>query len=338
MEDRIERDQVLIDKIGKLLAVAAKTTNDAERDAFTNRAMELIAANNLDMAAIEIGGNSAKAAKRADEKHSGGLYQFQRDLWHAVADLNFCMYWNLYVYDREKVSKYYIRKYGAEYACKYHRGGYRFEHRIVGRQVNIAATVAMARYLEATIERLVRDRLPNNPSDWYSEWAHNYREGIADEIRRKIFDRREEQLAEEQKKQRAEAEAAAAARRANASTATAITLASVKQSEAAANYDFLHGEGSYAKLMADRARRAEATRKAEEEYTAWAAANPEEAKKQEEERRKAARRRTSWNAGTSSKGSKYDSGAYWAGREAGEKVSIDPQMSGGARGALASAA
>lgn len=111
---RAERDEVLIDKIGKLLAKAAGTKNEVERDLFNAKAMQLIADNNLDMAAIEIGGNSAKAAKRTDEKLAGGLYQWQRDLWKAVADLNFCMYWTLYVYDAEKASKYWIRKYGGK--------------------------------------------------------------------------------------------------------------------------------------------------------------------------------------------------------------------------------
>lgn len=63
-QDMVARDQDLIDKIGKLLAVAASTRNDEERDAFTSRAMKLLSDNNLDMAAVESGTSSAKAASR----------------------------------------------------------------------------------------------------------------------------------------------------------------------------------------------------------------------------------------------------------------------------------
>lgn len=329
-ENRVERDQVLIDKIGKLLAVAASTKNDEERDAFTQRAMDLIAQNNLDMAAITEGGASAAAAKRADEKHKGGLYQFQRDLWQAVADLNFCMYWNLYTYDKEKVSKYWIRKYGGKANVPdWRKGGYHFQHRLVGRTVNIAGTLAMCTYLEQTMDRLVRERLPNNPGDWWGSWAVAYREGMADEIVKKIYARRKEVLAEEQRKAQEARDAELEKTKGAESTGTSITLVTVKKQEEEANYDFLHGDGAFARRMAQRAKWAQEQKEADEAYTAWAKANPEEARKQEEERRKASRRRTSWNAGTGSgpkrAGDKH-SGAYWAGREKGESISIDPQM------------
>lgn len=328
--ERIERDQDMIDKIGKLLAFAASAKEQHLRDMYTAKAMDLIAQNNLDMAAIEEGTSGAKASKRADEKHSGGLYQFQRQLWHAVADLNFCMYFNLYTYDPDKVSKYWIRKCGGKQnAIDWgHGGGYRFEHRLVGRVVNIAGTVAMCQYIEQTIDRLVRERLPNNPSDWWGSWAVAYREGMADEVRTKIAARRREQLVEEQRKAEEAREAEIAKTKGMESTGTSLTLSSVKKAEEEANYDFMHGDGAYAKKMAQRAQRAEYWRLEEEKQAAWAKANPEEARKQEEARRKSARR-SSWNAGTGRgkerAGDKHN-GAYWAGREKGESISIDPQM------------
>lgn len=330
-ENRVERDQVLIDKIGKLLAVAASTKNEEERDAFTQRAMDLIAQNNLDMAAITEGGASAAAAKRADEKLKGGLYQFQRDIWEAVADLNFCMYWNLYTYVEGKVSKYWVRKYGGvANVPEWRKGGYTFQHRLVGRTVNIAATVAMCQYLEQTMDRLVRERLPNTPSDWWGSWAVAYREGMADEVVKKIRERRRQVLAEEQVKAAAAREAELEKTKGMESTGTSVTLSSVKKDEEQANYDFLNGDGAYAKKLAQRARWAQEQKEADEAYTKWAKANPEEARKQEEQRRKDSRRRTSWNAGTGSGGrdraSDKHSGAYWAGREKGESISIDQQM------------
>lgn len=331
---RAERDEALIDKIGKLLAKASSTKIEAERDLFNAKAMELIAANNLDMAAIEIGGNSAKAAKRTDEKLAGGLYQWQRDLWKAVSDLNFCMYWTLYVYDAEKTSKYWIRKYGGKANVPdWRKGGYRFQHRLVGRMVNVQATRVMAEYLSEAIERALKDELSDG-THLFSEWANGFRMGAADEVIHKLVLRREELLADEKAKElRREAELRAKAAE-GFSTERAVTLSSVKESEHAANYDFLHGEGAWAGVLARRADAARRAKEAQDRYTKWAAENPEEAKKAEEEATKERRKawRTSWNAGMGK--SKYDKGGYNTGARAGRKIGIDQQMDRGTKGAL----
>lgn len=335
VEYRAERDEVLIDKIGKLLAKAAGTKNEVERDLFNAKAMQLIEENNLSMAAIEIGGNSAKAAKRTDEKMAGGLYQWQRDLWQAVADLNFVMHFQLYTYDPDKVSKYWARRYGGvANVPEWKRGGYKFERKLVGRVVNVQATKVMAQYLEQAIERALKDELHWNEEHLFSEWANGFRSGAADEVIQKLVDRRRQVLRDERAEQlRKEAELRAKGAE-GFSTEKTLTLASVREAETAGNYDHIHGEGAYAKLMADRAARAARIAEQEREYAEWAKANPEEAKRQQEEARKANRRygHTPWNYGMGK--TKYDKGGYNSGSEAGRKIGIDQQMDSGVKGRL----
>lgn len=342
-QNMVARDQDLVDKIGKLLAVAASTKNDEERDAFTARAMKLLSDNNLDMAAVEQGTSGAKAGKRTDEKHKGGFYKFQRALWADIADLNFCMYFSLRTWVPGRINRSVRQRYGSTEAARAAgEGGFEFQHRLVGRMVNVAGTLAMAKYLEEAIERKVRDRLPNQPALWYGPDMAIYREGIADEIRRKIRARRQEQLAEEQIKAGAAEEAEAAKRAGGASTGRAITLSSVKQSESDANYDFIHGDGASARKRAAaavwRAEQAERRREEEAAYTKWAAENPEEVARQEKEERKRQKRRDAYipkgRSYGSSKTDKYDSSEYWRGRDDGKSISIDLQVDDGPKGLL----
>jgi hypothetical protein len=348
--DNVAVDQTVIDKIAKLFKLA-ESPNQAEATAAMNKAQALLAQYNLSEMAVTEGASSAKAAKRTDEKHRGGLYKFQRDLWQSVAELNFCWYFASKIRDPNKISQYWIRKYGGKANVpEWRRGGHTPAHRLVGRAVNVAATLAMVQYLEATIERLVRERIqtrvvekarteadraerwgrdpnPVQEDPLWGEWAVKYREGIVDTVTDKIWDRRQEMLkGDEFKKYKATEDG-----RAGAQTGTALTLMDVKEQEYAANYDFLYGEGAYAKVLSARAVAAAERAEREARYAAWAAANPEEAKKEEEKRRKSARR-TSWNAGTAR--DKTDHGAYWDGRDAGEKVSIDQQVSSGKAGLL----
>lgn len=303
----------------KLFRLAGKNPNKNEAASASAKAMEILANLNLDISVLEQGG--AEKAKRSDEKMAGGLYKWQRDLWEAIAELHFCFYWNQYTYDHEKVNRYQSRKRGRRVM-----GGYRFEHRVVGRKVNVIAVKNMAGYLEQTIERLTREHVVS-PSNYFTRYATSFRSGVADEVIGKIYARRDKLLAEEQKKKREAEERANKAGMSGASTSRELTVADVKESEHAANYDFLYGEGAWARELKYRQDLAEAQRKAEEDYARWAAANPEEARKEEEERRKRRRRRP-WNYGMGSEKDNTDWGGYTAGRDAGKGVGIDPQAGG----------
>ncbi len=308
-----------IEQVEKLLKLAGKNTNQNEAAAATAKAMEILTKYNLDMSVVEQNSGD-KSQKRSDEQFAGGLYQFQRDLWKAVAELNFCLYWNQYQYDPNKKSRsrraVRLRAYGIE------KGGYRFQHRVVGRTVNVIATRVMADYLLGAIERLTRERYPDR-SQWFTRSATSYREGLAETVIDKIADRRQDILRKEQLAERAAKKRMDEAARAGVSTATTLVMSTYTKSEEDANIDFVYGEGTSARWAQEQAEAAEERRRAREEYTAWAKANPEEAAKKEEERRKA--NRTSWNAGMGGDRKQRDHSAYYQGRDKGKEISIEPQ-------------
>lgn len=324
MTDLSPEAQRAIRQVEKLLRLAAKHPTEAEGISAANKAQELLLAYNLDLATIERGSDSGK---REDAKMKGGLYQYQRDLWEAVAQLNFCLYWNQYVYDKDKVGRrkgtWRDERDGVTTSVVKVKGGYNFVHRVVGRVVNTTATRVMAEYLEQTIERLTRERLNGDGSQFFTRWAISYREGIAERVIDKIYERRQEQLSKERREARARDKRAKEAAAAPYSSATTLALSSYTKSENDANWDVIHGEGWSARQAANRAAEAKAAAEAEAEYIAWAKANPDEARKQEEEARKELAK-SRYRGGRSSI-KQRDYGAYKAGHEAGAGVSIDQQ-------------
>lgn len=311
--------QRAVEQVEKLLRLAAKNPNQAEAASAAAKAQELLAKYNLDMATVEAN-TGASSGKREDTKLKGGLYHYQRDLWRAVADLNFCLYWNMYTWDKDKVGR--RRRYNWDLDRKVTekvQGGYRFEHRVVGRKVNVTATRIMAQYLEQAIERLTRERVAD-PKEFFTRGATSYREGIAEEVINKIYERRKHLLAAEALKAK---EAQRAATAGNV-TGTALTIASLAQSERDANIDFIYGEGTSAEWAANKAERAAEREREEAEYTKWAKANPKEAAELEEKERK--KRRSYGPRSYADK--KYDNrdwSMYGEGQKAGKKVGIDPQ-------------
>lgn len=311
MTELSDEQRDIIRKVEKLLQV--KGTTEAESSARIAKAQELLAAHNLNMGIVEREGGDG--GKRAEEKLAGGFYKWEQDLWNAVANLNFCYYWRTWKWEdvvttRDGYRTTRIRK--------------RFYHAVVGRQVNILATQAMAGYLIQAAQRLARDRLGERFGEnrangqMLSGWAISYKEGVTDRIVEKLRDRRREVL----KAEEAQARAARDLAMRGASTATGLTLAAVSQSEAEANIDFIWGEGTSAKAKARRAEEAMLRRMNEQEYTAWAQEHPEEA-----QRRAAAERanRRSRPRSSAPAGRQQDWGAFKAGYEAGDKVSIDLQ-------------
>nr|QIG67177.1 DUF2786 domain-containing protein [Rhizobium phage RHph_TM26] len=322
MNNDLSEEQVkIVQKVEKLLALAnRKKGNEAEAAVAAAKAQEMLAAYNIDMAMVEQ--SSGSSGRREDVKHKGGVYLYQRALWRAVAELNFCLYWTSTKWVSRDVKK---KAWGGDFTSTI--WSIQYQHRVVGRTVNVKLTQSMASYLEQTIERLVMERLGNQNNLRFSRWAVSYRKGAAARIIEKVQDRRDQLEAEEAERKRAAEHAAA---RAGVSTATTLTLSDVRKSEREANLDHIHGEGYSTRQAARRAEAAAEAAKAEAEHAAWAAANPEEARKAEEKARKEdeaywARRRGGRRG--SIKESNIDSGAYWAGYDAAQKVGIDPQAS-----------
>lgn len=259
-----------LEKVSKLLRLAARNPNQHEAAAATAKAQALLAALNLDMAAVEA--VTGVESKRADQLLKGGRYVWQRDLWNSVADLNFCFHWSQDEFVPCENGRYYRMEEGRRVY-----GRYEAHHRLVGRVVNIQATRVMAQYLEAAIERLTRERCAQGRIPLRSDWAYSYRRGLSDQVIVAIYERRKEQLSAETRRQREAEEAALGAAGSAVSTATALTLASYADRESDANADFVFGAGTSARWAAERAAKAKAEAEAEAEYARWAAAHPEQA-------------------------------------------------------------
>lgn len=308
-------DEKIVERVRKLLALAAKNPNEAEAASATAKAQELLAAYNLDLATVESGG--ATGGARADILVRGGVYHYQRDLWRAVSKLNFCLHF---------VTVRHLKTGGLD-----QDGLPRFrrthQHQVVGRRVNAAATMVMAQYLEQAVERLTRDRYPANEQA-FSRDAVAFREGVSDRVYNKLLARRNDVLAAEEA-----AEVSASSQ--GVSTATALTVAKLSISEHDLNWDHVMGAepGTTAANRAERAAKivaqAAADAEADRAYAEWAAANPEEARKEEALQRSKRRKehlRSARRTTPSDRERRARSGAYYAGWETGEGVSIEPQV------------
>lgn len=322
-------------QIEKLMRLAGNNDNEHQAAEALKKAQALMLAYNLDVAVIEQ--MSGASAKRADDMVRGGQHKYQRALWGHIARLNFCMHWT----QKNRAG----RPGGPPIRYKGHL--FVHEHRLVGREVNVVASKNMAIYICGTIDRLCEERfLTTNYFALTSSDAIAYREGIADRIIEKIEERRKVQIDEEK---RAARKAAKEAAEKGLSTATAVTIGSVAEAEKIANYDFIHGDGAWARKLAREAERekrwaeeaeeqAKAEREADALYTQWAKANPKEAAALEKKElsRQRARDRAAENrvyrpryARETKEEERRSSGTYRAGYEKGGEVSLEEQVDRG---------
>lgn len=314
----------VLEKVEKLLRLAAKNSSPEEAASANAKAQELLVAYNLSVDSVGKTGATGEA-KREQQVIRGGMYQYQRDLWRQIAKLNFCLYWTI----EHKFDRTIRRRHWSGEMRNVIVDGKEFRHTVIGKRLNVKSTMMMADYLQSTIERLVKERYPDNSQRFMSE-AIAYREGMVYELEWRLAEKRKMLIDEEERRMRAEFE------RKGVSTSQALTIGSLSQQEDDANQDFIHGEGYSARLRAERAARAEAYRKAEEEYTKWAAENPEEARKEQkaaEERRKQANKGRRYSGGQGSRGGqspadrRMGTSAFRQGQDEGRKIGLDVQAS-----------
>ncbi len=300
-----EAPDTVLEKIKKLLNLAAKNPNEAEASAALAKAQGYMEQWNLTEGDVERA--EGDSGKRQEEMVEGGFYRYQQELWEAIAELNFCMYW----------SQQFLRERGPD-GCRRDKQGriarVGRRHRLLGSKLNVATTIAMAGYLEKAIERITKEEFPGRKLDNY---VMSFRQGVSYRLCEKLEDRRRDNL---QKEAQAAEEAT---NRAGVSTSTALTISSVKEREEQANFDHEYGEGAWAAKKVRRAEAAEEARERAEAYTKWAAENPKEAKEKEEKRQKALDRMRK-SAGNERFGGVHG-GAFWRGADAGKKIGIDPQ-------------
>lgn len=307
-----------IEQIQKLLNLAAKNPNEHEAAAATAKAQELLVKYNLEAAVIERA--SGKDGKREETKVDGGFYQFQRDLWKSVAELNFCLYWTQMY---RATAWRYVDRHGSksmqkgEGKTRQNVGVLKYRHALVGRVVNTRSTIVMAQYLQQAIERVTNERLSDD-SNRTSSWAMSFRKGCAQGVIEKVEDEREEHLRAERDRRRAAERAGT-----GASTGSAMVLSTYIDEETDANMDFIHGAGWSAEQARLKAEWAAEAKREREAYTKWAAANPEEARAREEERQKESKR-SRWRGGSTPRDN-TDYSAYYAGKDASKSISIHKQ-------------
>jgi len=259
MNNSVDNEQKIIDRIRKLMALANNNNNEHEATAALARAQALMEEYNIEEHSI---GETAKGGQRSDKSKKGGLYKWQRDIWQSVAEANFCLY----------------------YSVKGLKKGQAYQNRVIGSNANTVTTELMADYLQATIERLTKE-YAKVAFPGYSVFIREliaYREGLATRIceRLKALQRQREQEAEKKAK-----EEAARARHPSAapSSRNSLTVVEVRTTEHDLNLDHVlrkepgyHAalrarcEAAAAQYQADR----ELEKKAQEE---WERNNPEEA-------------------------------------------------------------
>lgn len=301
----------IIEKVRKLLALAGNNDNEHQAAAASAKAMELLAAYNLDMAVVT---TASGPAQRQDKKTRGGLYAWQRQIWEASARLNFCLYWSI-------------------------RGtakGSTYEHRVLGRKENVISAELLAEYLQSTVERLAQT--------WAKEHSYHsvfvreaiaYREGMSDRLVQRLNQLRQDRLNEDRRKQEA------ARTSAGSGSGTALVLASVIQTETDLNTDFLYNlePGTTARRRAEGdARRVAAYAKFQEEMEAqkrFEDANPhirlEREKREVAERRRQERneKRRSYSyreRQPTDRERRASTSHYYSGYDRGADVGLDRQV------------
>jgi hypothetical protein len=319
MSDNGTDIEKIVERVRKLLALAKNNPNEAEAASAAAKAQELLEAYNLEMSDTH---KDARGPQRSDRRKDGGLYKWQRNIWNGVARLNFCHYIS-------------IRGLSA---------GSQYEHRVIGSHANVLTTELMAQYLQDTVEQLAqRWANDNRLKSVFVREAIAYREGMADRISNKLWERRNKILEEEQTRIREEAAQRHARNEADPGT-SALTLVEIISTEADFNNDYLNGWelGTTAKNRHDSEIRWKAYQAEQEKkraaYEEWAKLHPEEAARleakalREELEREArdAKRRSKFRSVRSRKLTPEEERArlpsYDEGYDKGREVGIDRQV------------
>lgn len=204
------------------------------------------------MASIEAaGGQSGDDGKRVkDGVGNRASYKWQRTLMAALAELNFC-------YCKEEF--------------KYHRHTTSFDgYQLIGRAANVASARVMFEYLLQTIDRLAKAEV-QDPGQYFTRYAHSFKEGCADRVIDRLKDRRAEEVAAAKQKAR-EDKVRNSHPGAATGNALVVVLGDYVQDEEDLNNDFRRGwgPGTTKRRRAEEGQECYEARKAE-----WLARDPD---------------------------------------------------------------
>lgn len=322
-EQQATPDVKVIDRIRKLMALAANNTNEHEAALAAAKVQELLADYNLTMAALDASGQASEGRKK-DTVIGKAMYAWQRDLMAAIARANFCYH---AVVDRRVPHAYKDKMITSK------------SHMLVGRESNVASAMVMFEYL---LEVIAKNVPIGSAAENLSRSAVSWREGCAYRLVQRL-DEKKADMERASREARAKAQHPASAAQ-QGGTANALVLADVYSSEHDLNADFRYGRepGTTARKRAERVALAgagadvqysdawwdaQARLEAEKEAARRAALTPkqreaEDAKKAREAAREQARRENAYNAHWS----KRDVGAFRAGMHKGGEINLDQQI------------
>lgn len=313
MQTQFTADQTAaIEKVKKLMALAAGNANEHEAAA-TERANFILAQMNLSMEELKASSGQDTGARKKD-RLVGGFYQHERDMWKAIAELNFCFYTTVKVTYDDDTAKKERRKYA-------------HHHQLIGRTVNILASQLMADYLLQTLERLTREycELERPWEKWHprSSTAVSFRKGAAERLIENINTRRAEIIAEEKRKEKEAAAAAAHPSSAPRTAGALMVVGNLVKSEYQANYDFRYGEGAYARQLANEAKWAKEVEAWQAEHDRKYRDDPKYRKECDDRWAKQAR-----SSGRSRRAPEFkgDHSAFNAGYRKGGDIGLDQQV------------
>ena len=292
-----------VEKVKKLLRLAGNNPSQDEAQNALDRAHQILEQHNISISDLE----DRKDHARDDTRVNGGLYKWQRQVWKASAELNFCVYFDILGQQR----------------------GQKFEHRLVGRAENVVMSQIMAEYLQGAIERIARNWAKENDRHIFAKDCIIFREGMADTITMRLQSLQHDRMKEAEAKEK---EAAATG-------TNAVTIFGAAHREKDMNTDYLNGwePGTAARHRAEReARMAEYDRKRKEEeaeHEVKMATDPEYAKKWRAEEAKRAKEAEKWwarytrrKARSNAEDRRKSTPAYKEGRSAGYEVGLDQQV------------
>ncbi len=228
-------DKSIINRIQKLLALAAKDSGATESEA--NSAMEkaqaIMSEHNLTMATIAATGKAGTEARTKEGLDGQAMFDYQRDLMSAIAETNYCY-----------VSIIYSHKGRSTKAIGY---------RLIGTESNVMTTKVMFEYLMQTINRLVLIEVNNDYRQRMSRYAISWCTGCANRLRDRIKERHDNYLAD-QKKEADQTRKAAQHPASPSHGALVVVMEDYAQKERDLNEDFRMGRepGATARLRSER--------------------------------------------------------------------------------------
>lgn len=334
--------------IRKLLALAKDDgATEAEATLAMEKAQQLMQNANLSMAECEArgtdGGEGASRVK--DGVESRTVYNWHKSLMESIAKLNAV----------HCTQNYHHLRHTAMFV------GYT----LIGRWANVASTRVMHEYLIGTIERVARQHV-GDPSQYFTKYAHAFKEGCAGRIVERLQKRQEEMLAAQEREAR-EAKARQSHPGAATSNALVIVMRDFYSAETDLNRDFINGwePGTTARRRAESDRRyEEATAKRNALVVKLRAENPDAsdalismmadgfsrerseellkemnkpetpAQKRKRLEREEKASRQYWER-LGRKYAKFDTAGHRAGREAAENISLDAQVGQHKQGKIA---